>query len=333
MTDAGPDIWDAAVAWHIAMPTMTGDRWTDFTLWLEADPAHAAAYDAVAIADRHLAAVTPKAAKPVPAATPAIATPAIATNVVNLAERRSPARAHRRPMWIGGALAASIAAAFMVTTGVHSPADSHYSVVTPAGTSRTVAMGEGSSVTLNGGTRMAFDSTNPRSARLDEGEALFSVRHDASKPFEVALGRFRVVDLGTVFNIVRTHGRLSIAVAEGRVLFDPQGANLTLGAGDTITVDEAANSVTRGTADKVGGWRNGEMEFAAAPLSDVAEAIHRRTGAEIQVSAPLSNTPFTGNVHVTGDMERDARHLAHLVGAEISREGGKWVLSSSRAAD
>lgn len=317
MTDAGPDIRDAAVAWHIAMPTMTGEQWLEFTSWLEADAAHAATYDAVALADRTLASVRVPA-EPIRAVTPF---------------QSFRARVARRPVWVGGALAASLAAVMLVTTGVRAPHDGHYSVVTPMGGSRTVAMGEGSSVMLNGGTRMALDSANPRSARLDEGEALFSVRHDAAKPFEVALGQYRVVDLGTVFNIARAHGHMTIAVSEGRVMFDPDGAKLTLVAGDAITVDEAARTLTRSKANNVGGWRTGDMEFTAAPLTEVAEAIHRKTGAEIQVSAPLSATPFTGNVHVTGDMERDVRHLAQLVGAEISRDGGKWVLSSARRTD
>ncbi|HEX7873734.1 MAG TPA: FecR domain-containing protein [Sphingobium sp.] len=314
MTDAGPDIRDSAVAWHIAMPTMTEDRWHAFVEWLEADPAHASAYDAVTLADARLAQVPP------------------AANVITLADRRPIYAMSRKPMWIGGALAASLAALFAVTTQLRGPQDQSYSVATPAGTTRTIAMGEGSAVTLNGGTRMAFDKANPRSASLTEGEALFSVHHDAKQPFEVALGRFRVVDLGTVFNIVRSKGRLSVAVSEGSVLFDPDGAHLTLQAGDAITVDETANIVTRAKAGNVGGWRNGEMEFSNAALGDVAEAIHRRTGAQIAVSALLSNTPFTGNVKITGDAARDARHLAQLIGADVRRDGEKWLLSPTRAA-
>ncbi|MFT3965098.1 MAG: FecR domain-containing protein [Sphingobium sp.] len=317
MADAGPDIRDAAVAWHIAMPTMTEDRWHAFVQWLEADPAHASAYDAVALADARLAEVKP------------------AAPVVALPRRRPLSALSRRPVWIGGAIAASLAALFAVTAQLRmSQPSGAYSVATPAGSTRTIAMGEGSAVTLNGDTRMAFDRDNPRSARLEEGEALFSVRHDAARPFEVALGRFRVVDLGTVFNIVRGRGRLSIAVSEGSVLFDPDGAKLTLQAGDAITVDETANIVTRGKAMKVGGWRDGEMEFAATPLGEVADAIHRRTGAEIMVNGPLSSQPFTGNVRILGDASLDARHLAELVGADIRRDGGKWVLSSpAQAAD
>ncbi|MET0364638.1 MAG: FecR domain-containing protein [Sphingobium sp.] len=314
MTDSGMDIRDSAVAWHIAMPTMTEDRWHAFVEWLEADPAHASAYDAVTLADARLAQVPP-------------------VNVITLSPRRPLYAMSRKPIWIGGALAASLAALFAVTTQLRGPQDQSYSVTTAAGSTRTIAMGEGSAVTLNGGTRMAFDKANPRSASLDEGEALFSVHHDAKQPFEVALGRFRVVDLGTVFNIARGKGRLSIAVSEGSVLFDPDGARLTLRGGDAITVDEKANIVTRGKALKVGGWRNGEMEFSDAALSDVAEAIHRRTGTEIIVGVPLSNTPFTGNVRITGDAARDARHLAQLVGADVRRDGEKWVLSPTRAAD
>jgi transmembrane sensor len=305
---------------------MGKDRWHAFTAWLEADPAHAAAYDAVAIADRHLAMMRRDMVArdsdnpaPVPSRNPLV---------------RPLIHFTRKPVWIGAACAASLVAVLLVGATMQAGRpDSHYAVATPAGTSRTIAMGDGSSVALNGATRMAFDRDEPRTARLDEGEALFSVRHDADKPFTVEVGRFRIEDLGTVFNIVREKGRLSISVAEGRILFDPEGANLTLGAGEAVTIDEGVNSLTRSKAMKVGGWQHGDMEFSETPLGEVASAIHRRTGAEIMVAAPLSNTPFTGNIRISGEAGNDARHLANLVGANLHRDGEKWLLSSKAAAD
>lgn len=313
MTDAGLDPQDAAIAWHIAMPAMDEEQWHAFTAWLEADIAHAAAYDAVTRADHSLSQLRGEASSAVP-----------------VSARHPFMRLDRKPVWIGMACAASLAGLLLVGMVRMGWPDSHYAIATPAGFLRTVAMGEGSKVALNGATRMAFDRDEPRSARLEEGEALFSVRHDADKPFIVIVGRFKVEDLGTVFNIVRANGRLSVAVAEGRVLFDPGGANLTLGAGDAVTVDEKADILTRGKAVKVGGWSLGDMAFVETPLGEVAAAIHRRTGADILVSAPLSNAPFTGNIHISGDPDADARHLANLVGADIRRDGGKWILSPAR---
>lgn len=322
MTDNSPDPLpnpqDAAVEWHIAMPSMDEGRWLAFTAWLEADPAHGAAYDAVALADRQFAEVCRSPlraawADPVPVRGPTFFT-----------------RFTRKPVWIGAACAASLAALLVVGTMQAGRRDTGYGVATRAGTSRTVAMGDGSAVALNGATRMAFDRANPRIARLEQGEALFSVRHDADKPFIVTMGRFRVEDLGTVFNIVRDGGHISVAVAQGRVLFDPDGVRLTLGAGDAIMVDEGENSVTRSKAVKVGGWQRDDMEFTDTPLAEVASAIHRRTGTEISFSPPLSQAPFTGNIKLSGTAGADARHLANLVGADLHRDGEKWVLSSER---
>jgi len=316
MTDRGPDPHDLAIEWHIAMPAMDEERWHAFTLWLEADPAHAAAYDAVARADRHLAAVD--AAR--------LATPVTRPLRIGIL-----ARFAGKPAWIGTACAASLAALLVVGTMRTGGKDSHYIVGTAAGTARTIAL-DGSKVVLNGATRITFDRNNPRTARLEQGEALFSVRHDADKPFTVKVGRFRVEDLGTVFNMVRDGGRLSVAVAEGRVMVDPDGARLTLGAGDAVTIDERLNLVTRSRAAKVGGWRQGDLEFTDTPLADVASAIHRATGAQIAVAVPLSRAPFTGNIRVSGTASADARHLANLIGADLRRDGEKWLLSSPESS-
>ncbi|CAN5245525.1 FecR family protein [soil metagenome] len=313
MTDDKHDPRDAAIAWHIAMPSMGEERWLAFTAWLEADPANGAAYDAVARVDRQLAQVSDKWSSDREIAS------------------RPTARLARRA-WIGIACAASLAALLVVGVMRTGQQDARYSVDTPAGTSRTIAMNDGSTVALNGATRITFDRDNPRAARLEQGEALFSVRHDADTPFTVAVGRFRVEDMGTVFNIVRDGRRLSVSVAEGRVLFDPDGARLTLGAGEAVTVDESLNMVTRNKATKVGGWQHDDLDFADAPLADVAAAIHRLTGAQIVIADPLSRAQFTGNIRVSGTASADARHLANLVGADLQRDGEKWVLSSPRDA-
>lgn len=307
----GFDPQEAAIAWHLAMPSMSEAHWHAFTAWLEADPVHAAAYDAVAQAD-HVLGQVPRQPK-----------------IISIPQR---SLGSHRQRWIGGALAASVAVLLVVGVQLQNwqpgaPQGGNHMILTPAGTVRTLALGSGSSVTLNGGTRLAFDPASPRAVRLEKGEALFSVRHDAAHPFTVDMGRFRVVDVGTVFNISRDGGIVSVAVSEGRVLFDPEGVRLALGAGDAVRVDEGQGTVTRVAATGVGGWRDGEMQFNAVPLKDVVAAIHRRTGADIRLSDPLSNLPFTGNIKLSGQTSGDVRHLADLVGADVRREGETWLLS------
>ena len=43
-----------AVAWHLCLATADGGAWTAFSDWLEADPQHARAYDALAVSDAEL---------------------------------------------------------------------------------------------------------------------------------------------------------------------------------------------------------------------------------------------------------------------------------------
>ncbi|QHL90470.1 hypothetical protein GVO57_06010 [Sphingomonas changnyeongensis] len=79
-----------------------------------------------------------------------------------------------------------------------------------------MTLADGSRVDLNGGTRIALDRGNPRFARLERGEALFTIVHDEARPFEVHAGDAVLRDLGTVFDVVREPDRLRVAVAEGR---------------------------------------------------------------------------------------------------------------------
>ena len=44
----GRDIVDQAIGWHLRQAELSSAEWHDFVLWLEADAAHAAAYDRVA---------------------------------------------------------------------------------------------------------------------------------------------------------------------------------------------------------------------------------------------------------------------------------------------
>ncbi len=49
------------------------------------------------------------------------------------------------------------------------------------------------------------------------GEALFTVVHEANRPFEVVAGGERIRDLGTRFNVYAEPGRVVVAVLEGQV--------------------------------------------------------------------------------------------------------------------
>jgi transmembrane sensor len=303
-----------AVAWHLRLADLAGEEWEAFTGWLETAPEHRAAYDRVADAEAFLdaaapalgtaASVAPSAFAPMPA-------------VVPLARRR---------FW---PLASAAAAAGLALLGAWAlwPDMARLQLEsTRPGTTKEIAFADGTRIDLNGGSALALDQAHPRAVRLDGGEALFHVRHQ-DRPFTVEVAGYAIRDLGTVFNVALTDRTLRLDVSEGSVLFDPGGANLTLKAGQGITLDRGHNLVVQRASHGAGGWLGGEMAFDDARLEDVAAALHQRYGVNITLSGGLPGRPFTGNVRSEGSEADIVAHFASLIGAQFHRDGDTWVLT------
>jgi len=308
---------EQALAWHLRMPELTGSEWAEFVDWLESRDSHRAAYDAVAAADRLAGEGL---------ARPAATMRAAATAAGPVAA--SPLRRLARPVW--GALVAASLVAVAGWAMWPVPSDPRVERTAP-GTVKQLAFADGTRVDLNGGSVLSVDQANPREARLDEGEARFSVRHH-TQPFTVQAGGFVIQDLGTVFDVQLTPRTLQVVVREGSVSFDPAGVALVLAAGERVVVDRDRNLVVRDKVDRPADWLAGDLAFQNAPLADVARAIGRRSGANISLSEGLSERPFTGNIHLTGKEDADVAHFAGLIGAGWHREGGVWVITGAGTA-
>lgn len=310
-TDA--TIIDTAIDWHLRQPEMTADDWMAFVTWLEADPAHAAAFDRVAMVDRAIP----------PAPAPA---PLEAAN-----DDAAPVRRWRGV--IGGSVAAAVAAALLAPVMLAQRPDP-YSVETAAGERRVVALGDGTRIEMGGDTRLTLDRHDDRVAMLDRGQALFTVRHDADHPFTLTAGTVEIRDLGTVFDVAVTgkerRARLAVQVAEGSVMVRPDRAPVVLTRGQTLTTDMAGGHAVRGTVapEEVGGWRDGRIALTDATLGDLAAAWRARFGTRVTLVGELPRRPFSGMVTLTGRAERDVPHMAALIGADWRREGDDWIIEA-----
>ena len=321
MTDGNNQgAFEHALDWHLRAGDLDADGWRAFANWIEADPANAVAMARIDAIDDGLGAVL-IATSPPGSAMPVHRLPVEAS-------ARWPAR---RPIrWLAGG--AAIAAGIVVVVVGVPRSQPVTEIATRAGEMRVVSFADGSRATLNGATLLRFSKTNPRQVELAMGEAVFSVRHDAARPFRVTAGDHVIEDVGTVFNVARTPGAIDVAVAEGSVMLDPQGAAVALGAGRALRVDTLAGSVTMRSvvAGNIGGWRTGVLSFDGAHLADVAAAIERRSGAKVGLDPGLPERPFTGSVRLSGNPDRDVPHLAALIGASARHDGTRWILSTTR---
>jgi transmembrane sensor len=160
------------------------------------------------------------------------------------------------------------------------------------------------------------------------------VRHDPAHPYNLRSGNIVIRDLGTVFNVLRTGPRLDVQVAEGSVMFDPEGQAIRLAPGEALEVREDARQISREhlPVEAVGAWRSGRLRFAGEPLSDVVGAIRRLYGTDVILEGDLPARGFTGMFQVTGAADQDIPHLAALIGVGWRRNGEQWILAPRAAA-
>ena len=89
---------------------------------------------------------------------------------------------------------------------------------TGVGEQWVVQLADGSSVRLDTDSRVRVRfSDGQRLVDLERGQAMFSVAHDAQRPFVVAAGDARVTAIGTVFDVQRQSAGVSVTLVSGAV--------------------------------------------------------------------------------------------------------------------
>jgi transmembrane sensor len=299
---------DEALDWAIRMAEPDAD-WDAFTTWLEGDATRSGRYDraVTAIDDAATAAALPAA------------------------ELRAPmpdvmARPRSR-RWVGAALAASLAG--VIGFGAWTRMPRPYAVETRAGEQRRVALNDGSSILLGGASKVTLDANDPRIATVDAGEMLFRVRHDATRPFAVRVAGLRLVDLGTVFDVKTAAGHTVVAVAEGAVMVDPDGAAMRLDPGQSVVAD--GNTLVRRGVDvaDVGGWQAGRLAFDDVPLAEVAADLSRQLGRRVIAAPAIAGRTFRGTLDVTTVANQPAL-LGTLLDVTVRETGEGWTLEPRR---
>jgi len=299
-------VWDdmdrQALDWVMRTGEPDFAEWDAFTDWLEADPAHAARYHALGADAADMADLLP-ANDPEPVAKPS------------------------RRGWIAGALAAGIVA--VVGYGALRPTADPYIVQTAPGVTRAVTLADGSSIMLNGGTRLTLDHRDQRRATVETGQALFAIRHDDAHPFRVSVGGGDLVDLGTTFDITRSDGGTRIAVSEGAAEYRIRSLTVALPAGRGLRMADGDGTIIQMKVDRtsVGGWKQGRIDYDGAPLRDVAADLSRSLGTKITASPAVAQRPFRGTLLLSG-LARDPSRAAPLLGVTMRRNGTGWEMAA-----
>ena len=306
-----PDRDALALDWVRRIYDPSFAEWDEHLAWLEADPANAAAFDAATL---RIEALTAGLA---PARTP----PAAVNDNRALVARR----------WLVGTMMGGLAAAMVAAIVLPNTLGQTGVVVrTAAGERRMVSLADGTRIALNGDSRLSYADAGARQVSLEQGEAFFSVVHDASRPFEVHTGGTVVRDVGTAFNLASDGGRLEVAVSEGSVDVERSGQIVHLPAGRGVAVTDADFRESIVAPRDVGSWREGRLAYSDVPLGRVARDLRRATGMPVRVAAPFDARRFTGVLIVDPDRRAMIARFAAVTGLAATHDTQGWTLRAPR---
>jgi ferric-dicitrate binding protein FerR (iron transport regulator) len=192
----------------------------------------------------------------------------------------------------------------------------------------TTAAGERADLHLTDGTHVVLApasrltvlgnyGTRRRAVTLD-GEAFFTVRHDASVPFTVRAGQVVATDVGTSFDVTAYGGdtAVRVAVTDGRVAL-ASGAlpTVPLIAGDLASVGSRGVPTVAHHADVMGltHWTDGRLEFHDVPLRDALPALARWYGLDLVLGdSTLGSVPLTASFR-----DEPVTEVLHIVAVTV----------------
>jgi len=245
----------------------------------------------------------------------------------------------KRVMWRRGLGLASAAAAVAVIASV----GIHLLITAPSydtrkGEVKVVSLSDGSVMTLNTASRVKIDfSTTGREVRLIEGEALFDVVRDSSRPFIVDAGAASVRAIGTRFTVRRLEDApIQVIVSDGLVevqepnLLKPVRVAKNMQARiPTVATDVSLEAVPIApeALRRELAWRDGHIAFEAERLAQAAVVFARYSGTRVIIDDPsIAELQVTGLFTAT-DPVTFARATATSLGLQARVEAGEVHLS------
>lgn len=204
------------------------------------------------------------------------------------------------------------------------------------GATDKVPLSDGSTLILGAasGARVDFSRTE-RHVELTRGQAVFDVAREAGRPFVVESGFLRVTVIGTQFSVERFSNRVRVSVDHGTVrlsagpfwrrqtliMTDGQVADLVETADGTPSFVRSAQPAADGFA-----FLHGQIIFDRAHLEEIAETLSRYRAKPVRVAPESQSSPPITAVVQLNDIDAFLRSLAAVNPVTVTdRDGQTWL--------
>ncbi|MGI4738616.1 MAG: FecR family protein [Janthinobacterium lividum] len=214
-------------------------------------------------------------------------------------------------------------------------------VATPYGQTRTLALPDGSHVTLNGHSTLryaaAWQPDKPREVWLD-GEGFFAVQHmPNSQRFLVhTTAGLQVEVLGTQFVVARRRDQTRVVLLQGKVRVefdDHQQPDVLLRPGELVeTHDDQPALVTHKKVRTApyAAWKDAQLVLDETTIAELATRLHDTYGLEVTVATPeLNRRRMTGTVPV-GELPTLLLALEETFHLHATRQGNQLTLAEEK---
>jgi transmembrane sensor len=205
---------------------------------------------------------------------------------------------------------------------------------TAIGEQRVVTLADQSSIVLNTATtvRVVY-SQSARRVELVVGEALFSVKHDTERPFDVIAldGVARAV--GTQFVVQLHNTTAEISVLEGSVILLSPTTSLTspattIAAGMALDYgrDGTSSAIRAADISRIRGWQSHKIIFNNITLADAIEEYNRYAKIPISLTDSDLASRRVHGVFKIGDEDTFVRTLEQALPLKVSSTEKKITL-------
>jgi transmembrane sensor len=222
--------------------------------------------------------------------------------------------------WLGGlgtvAAAAAVALVLAPWGELLPQPDTLYS--TAKGETRTVQLADGSRIDLNTNTHLGVRlEEDARRVTVHDGQALFEVARDPSRPFLITAGEETVRVVGTKFDVRRRDGQLSVTVLRGLVEVSTDGTDkaILVRPGQMLErVDGGKDAVVRTvSAEDQLGWRSGRLVYRDQTLGRIVGDLNQYFDRPLRLEGEnTANLRFSGVLIVDGQ-DAMVRRLSSLL--------------------
>jgi transmembrane sensor len=203
--------------------------------------------------------------------------------------------------------------------------------LTTVGDRSTVTLPDGSLMTLNTASAVAFDfADGKRNIRLLQGEAFFDVKPDAAHPFRVAANYGEVEVKGTAFSVRHDDDADRVVLEHGLVEVRRAGNHTEkayLRPGEMIFASGASlSTVSQADLSTALAWRDGRLIFEDQPFSRVLRELRRYyRGTVVVVDKRHDQLTVTGNYRLD-NVETAIQTLADAAGVSMTRLPGGIII-------